>query len=82
MLDNKGASDINSGQGTNKFKFRSFNARVETIKVDIVRQSKLVEDEIEENGSFFYEALLSWKELNLSKQFTLFTREIEPYVKF
>jgi U3 small nucleolar RNA-associated protein 20 len=54
---------------------------VERIKVDVVRRARLVEDEIEENQSFFNESLQSWKELNLSKQFTLFAREIQPYVK-
>ncbi|ORZ06726.1 hypothetical protein BCR42DRAFT_496277 [Absidia repens] len=81
MLDNKDASDLNLGQGANRFKYRSFNSRVESIKVDIVRRSRLVEDEIDENGSFFNESLQSWKELNLSKQFTLFSREIQPYCK-
>lgn len=54
---------------------------MERIKVDVVRRARLVEDEIEENQSFFNESLQSWKELNLSKQFTLFAREIQPYVK-
>lgn len=49
--------------------------------MDVVRRARLVEDEIEENQSFFNESLQSWKELNLSKQFTLFAREIQPYVK-
>ncbi|CAO3576077.1 unnamed protein product [Absidia cylindrospora] len=60
MLDNKDASDLNLGQGAN-----NSNSRVESIKVDIVRRSRLVEDEIDENGSFFNESLQSWKELNL-----------------
>ncbi|KAI8098559.1 uncharacterized protein BX664DRAFT_254120 [Halteromyces radiatus] len=81
MLDNKDVPQLNTGTGTNRFRFQPFSARVEQIKVNVVHRSRLVEDEIEENGSFFYESLQSWKELNLSKQFTLFYREIQPYVK-
>ncbi|ORX62666.1 hypothetical protein DM01DRAFT_1314200 [Hesseltinella vesiculosa] len=81
MLENKDASDLNKGQGTNRFKYRSFNSRVETLKVDIVRRSRLVEDDLDENESFFFDALQSWKDLNLTRHFKEFNKEILPLSK-
>ncbi|KAI8070329.1 armadillo-type protein [Gongronella butleri] len=81
MLDVKDASELNKGQGSNRFKYRSFNQRVETLKVDVVRRSRLVHDDLEENESFFYDALVSWRDLNLTRHFKQFNREISPYCK-
>lgn len=46
-----------------------------------MRRSRLVEDEPDDHGSFFYEALTSWKELNLTRNFKDFVKEITPFVK-
>lgn len=49
--------------------------------MDVVRRSRLVEDEPDEHGSFFYEALESWKDLNMTRHFKNFIKEITPLVK-
>ena len=46
-----------------------------------MRRSRLVEDEPDDHGSFFYEALTSWMELNLTRNFKDFAKEITPFVK-
>ncbi|KAG0190710.1 U3 snoRNP protein [Apophysomyces sp. BC1034] len=81
MKDRTASAGLNTGQGSNRFKFQSFNNRVDALKVDIVRRSRLVEDDPDAHGSFFYEALESWKELNLTRHFSTFAREIAPYAK-
>ncbi|KAL0082208.1 armadillo-type protein [Phycomyces blakesleeanus] len=81
MKDTTQPSELNTGQGTKRFKFQSFNTRVEKIKVDVIRRSRLVDDDPEDNGSFFNDGLEQWKELNLTKHFQTFEREITPLVK-
>ncbi|KAI7902962.1 armadillo-type protein [Cokeromyces recurvatus] len=81
MKDNSIPLELNTGQGTNRFKYQSFKTRVERIKVDVVRRSRIVEDEPDYHGSFFYEALLQWKDLNLTRHFKDFLKEITPLVK-
>ncbi|KAI8146751.1 armadillo-type protein [Fennellomyces sp. T-0311] len=69
-------------EGTKKrFKFQSFNTLVDRIKVDVVRRSRLVDEDPDEFDSFFYQALLSWKDLNMTKHFTTFQREMTPLAK-
>ncbi|CEG75265.1 hypothetical protein RMATCC62417_10338 [Rhizopus microsporus] len=81
MKDNSTPLELNTGQGANRFKYQSFKNRVDRLKVDVVRRSRLVEDEPDDHGSFFYEALTSWKELNLTRNFKDFVKEITPFVK-
>ncbi|KAI9252331.1 hypothetical protein BDA99DRAFT_563365 [Phascolomyces articulosus] len=66
---------------TKRFKFQSFNTLVDRIKVDVVRRSRLVEEDPDEYDSFFYQALLSWKDMNLTRHFTTFQREMTPLAK-
>lgn len=61
--------------------YQTFKTRVERIKVDVVRRSKVVDDEPDEHGSFFYEALEEWKDLNMTRNFKDFAREMTPLVK-
>ncbi|CAO3621216.1 unnamed protein product [Mucor hiemalis] len=81
MKDNTIPLELNTGQGTNRFKYQTFKTRVERIKVDVVRRSRVDDDEPNEHGSFFYEALDEWKELNLTRHFKDFRKEITPLVK-
>ncbi|KAI8977543.1 armadillo-type protein [Mycotypha africana] len=81
MKDNAIPLELNTGQGTNRFKYQTFKTRVERIKIDVVRRSRLIDDEPDEHGSFFYEALLNWKDLNSTRHFKDFSREIQPLVK-
>ncbi|CAG8449551.1 3302_t:CDS:10 [Cetraspora pellucida] len=78
MKDNTMSKELNTGKGKNRYKYQSFNALVENLKIDIT-YSVVKEHEPEGFGSFFYEALESWKELNLSTHFTIFVREVSKY---
>jgi U3 small nucleolar RNA-associated protein 20 len=40
-----------------------------------------VDDEPDEHGSFFYEALEEWKDLNMTRHFKDFVKEMQPLVK-
>ncbi|KAI7894165.1 armadillo-type protein [Mucor mucedo] len=81
MKDNTIPLELNTGQGSNRFKYQTFKTRVERIKVDVVRRSRVVDDEPDEHGSFFYEALEQWKDLNMTRHFRDFGKEITPLVK-
>ncbi|KAI8646706.1 armadillo-type protein [Parasitella parasitica] len=81
MKDNAIPLELNTGQGANRFKYQNFKTRVELLKVDVVRRSRVVDDEPDEHGSFFYEALMEWKDLNMTRNFKDFAREITPLVK-
>ncbi|KAK4515117.1 proteasome regulatory particle base subunit rpn10 [Mucor velutinosus] len=81
MKDNTIPLELNTGQGANRFKYQTFKTRVERIKVDVVRRSKVVDDEPDEHGSFFYEALMEWKDLNMTRNFKDFAKEMTPLVK-
>ncbi|KAI8059768.1 armadillo-type protein [Thamnidium elegans] len=81
MKDNTIPLELNTGQGANRFKYQTFKTRVESIKVDVVRRSRVVDDEPDQHGSFFYEALDQWKDLNCTRNFKDFAKEITPLVK-
>ncbi|KAL1915418.1 uncharacterized protein VTP21DRAFT_6876 [Calcarisporiella thermophila] len=71
--------DLNTREGKNRFKYQSFKTRVESLKIDVVHRVRRKDDDPEEFGSYFNEALQEWKELNLTQHFVRFVREIEKY---
>ncbi|KAG0232192.1 U3 snoRNP protein [Actinomortierella wolfii] len=77
-MSENSAKELNSGQGANRYKYQSFNARVSNLKLKITRQVG-IKDESVENGSYFNTALESWKELNLSAPFVRFGLEARHY---
>lgn len=81
MRDSVIPSELNTGEGERRFKYQSFKSRVEHIKIDVVHRVKRYEDEPDEFGSYFNEALEEWKEKNLTTHFSLFVRDIQKYVK-
>ncbi|KAH8554731.1 armadillo-type protein [Umbelopsis sp. PMI_123] len=81
MRDSVIASELNTGEGERRFKYQSFKTRVEHIKIDVVHRVKRYEEDPDEHGSYFNEALEEWKEKNLTTHFTLFVRDIQMYVK-
>jgi len=81
MRDSVIPSELNTGEGERRFKYQTFKARVEHIKIDVVHRVKRHEDDSEEYGSYFNEALEEWKEKNLTTHFSLFVRDIQSYVK-
>ncbi|KAI8575447.1 hypothetical protein K450DRAFT_261769 [Umbelopsis ramanniana AG] len=81
MRDSVIASELNTGEGERRFKYQSFKTRVEHIKIDVVHRVKRYEEDPDEHGSYFNEALEEWKEKNLTTHFSLFVRDIQMYVK-
>ncbi|GBB97092.1 hypothetical protein RclHR1_02910020 [Rhizophagus clarus] len=78
MKDNTISKELNSGDGKNRYKYQPFNVRVKSIKINASRRDKITPDS-EALDSFFQESLESWKELNLTRHFAIFVREVSQY---
>lgn len=68
--------ELNTKGGTNRFKYSSFNDIISTISIDVshvVKRSKLEEE------FYFKQGLIKWKELNASKDFKDFLKDINSY---
>ena len=66
---------------TRKHRFLSFNQKISQIDIDPVRKRQRnapFDEDIQGSSSHFRSSLDRWKDLNLSENFTLFTREIVP----
>ncbi|KAI8602190.1 armadillo-type protein, partial [Dissophora ornata] len=79
MDDSAAAKVLNEGQGANRYKYQSFNARVNQLKIKITRQVGLKDGGKVTTGSFFNDSLEEWKELNLSAPFVRFALEVRNY---
>ena len=72
----KGGTD-----STRKHRFESFNQRIAKLNIDPIRRrrrSPFKEGESTASASLFATSLVRWKDLNLSENYSAFTREIEP----
>ncbi|KAG0093776.1 U3 snoRNP protein [Podila epicladia] len=78
MQDNAVAKELNEGQGANRYRYQSFNARVNQLKIKITRQVGLKETAVT-TGSFFNDSLEEWKELNLSAPFVRFGLDVKNF---
>ncbi|KFH66562.1 hypothetical protein MVEG_07087 [Podila verticillata NRRL 6337] len=78
MQDNAVAKELNEGQGANRYRYQSFNVRVNQLKIKITRQVGLKETTVT-TGSFFNDSLEEWKELNLSAPFVRFGLDVKNY---
>ncbi|TPX64406.1 hypothetical protein SpCBS45565_g05899 [Spizellomyces sp. 'palustris'] len=70
--------ELNTTDGSNRFRFQSFHDRIKTVKIDVahrVRQHGPIEDE---DGSFFKDALDRWVEVNCTGHFNSFVRDVRP----
>lgn len=66
---------------TRKHRFESFNQRIAKLEIDPIRRrrrNEVGESDLEESSSYFRASLDRWRDLNLSENFTAFTREVEP----
>ncbi|KAF8986162.1 U3 snoRNP protein [Entomortierella lignicola] len=79
MEESAAAKVLNEGQGANRYKYQSFNARVNQLKIKITRQVGLKDNGVVTTGSFFNDALEEWKELNLSAPFVRFGLDVKNY---
>ncbi|MCJ1309669.1 U3 snoRNP protein [Agyrium rufum] len=67
---------------TKKFRFQSFNQRISKLKIDPIRRARGHKGEKEEyaiSSSHLKTGLESWRDTNLTENFTAFLREVEPY---
>ncbi|KAF9085956.1 U3 snoRNP protein [Mortierella sp. AD031] len=79
MQDNAVAKELNEGQGANRYRYQSFNVRVNQLKIKITRQVGKKDNATVETGSFFNDSLEEWKELNLSAPFVRFALDVKNY---
>lgn len=66
---------------TRNHTFQGFSQRIAQLKIEPVRRgrSTIIDDaELESTFSYFRDAFLEWRELNLSEAFTMFARRIAP----
>ncbi|KAK5009683.1 U3 snoRNP protein, partial [Cryomyces antarcticus] len=64
-----------------KFRFESFSKRISKLTIDPIRRARRNEvntDGDSEVSSYFKTAFEEWKDLNLSEQYTNFSREVAP----
>ena len=62
----------------NVFKFRSFQERLSTIKIDVTRLVQKTSETPEELDTFLSQGLAKWLELNCSEDFQAFYRQVTP----
>ena len=66
---------------TKKHRFESFNQRIAKLNIDPIRRrrrNEVDEDDLQVTSSYFRASLDRWRDLNLSENFTNFSREVEP----
>ncbi|KAG0334906.1 U3 snoRNP protein, partial [Podila humilis] len=78
MQENAVAKELNEGQGANRYRYQSFNHRVNQLKIKITRQVGQNETAVA-TGSYFNDSLEEWKELNLSAPFVRFALDVKSY---
>ncbi|XP_064596875.1 small subunit processome component 20 homolog [Liolophura sinensis] len=65
----------------NTFKFQSFSERIANVNIDVIHRIRYNDDQPEESGTYFGEALNKWAELNCTEHFTNFRTEISAQVQ-
>ncbi|OZJ06555.1 hypothetical protein BZG36_00549 [Bifiguratus adelaidae] len=71
------ASQLNTTGGDNRFRYQSFKSRLDKLQLNTVYKPKRYEEEPEETGSYFKNAIGTWKELNLTTPFSRLLRQVE-----
>ena len=64
---------------TNQFRFRSFNERIQGVRVSAahrLRSDRAVKLAAEDAESAFVASIVRWMELDLSRPFQMFTRDL------
>ncbi|KAJ3091156.1 U3 snoRNP protein [Quaeritorhiza haematococci] len=78
-MDTIPVKQLNTSDGSNRFRFQSFRHRVKNVKINVAHRILRDLEEPEEGKSFFEEALASWRELNCTAHFALFLKEVGNY---
>ncbi|KAG0375311.1 U3 snoRNP protein [Mortierella sp. AD032] len=79
MQENAVAKELNESQGANRYRYQSFNVRVNQLKIKITRQVGKTDNATVASGSFFNDSLEEWKEMNLSAPFVRFALDVKNY---
>ncbi|KAL8851022.1 MAG: hypothetical protein Q9221_004012 [Calogaya cf. arnoldii] len=73
---------VKSGtKSTRKHRFLSFNQRIAKLNIDPIHKTRRTDTEIKDDdptASYFKTDLDRWKDLNLSENFSNFSREVSP----
>lgn len=65
-----------SHKSENTFRFVTFSERLAKVNIDVIHRIDRTGSYAEEVETYFYEALIKWKDLNLTEHFTTFFREV------
>ncbi|XP_056312047.1 small subunit processome component 20 homolog [Danio aesculapii] len=65
-----------SHKSENTFRFVTFSERLAKVNIDVIHRIDRTGSYAEEVETYFYEALIKWKDLNLSEHFKKFFREV------
>ncbi|KAJ1833612.1 U3 snoRNP protein [Coemansia sp. RSA 2711] len=79
MKDTNAGSQLNTQGGTKTYRFKSFKQRADEIEINVSRRIVRDFDEPEEHGSYFAECVRKWNELNCTKDYTDFLRQVTKY---
>ncbi|KAK2893002.1 hypothetical protein Q8A67_012990 [Cirrhinus molitorella] len=60
----------------NTYRFVTFSERLAKVNIDVIHRIDRTESYAEEVETYFYEALLKWKDLNLTENFKKFFQEV------
>ncbi|XDV24664.1 hypothetical protein PO909_028779 [Leuciscus waleckii] len=61
---------------TTSIKFATFSERLAKVNIDVIHRIDRTGSYAEEVETYFYEALIKWKDLNLTEHFMMFFREV------
>ncbi|KAK7107774.1 small subunit processome component 20 homolog [Littorina saxatilis] len=65
---------------TNTYRFQNFSERMKLMHIDVVHQvRKRKEDDLEEQSTYFGEALAKWMDLNCTQHFADFNEDMSKY---
>ncbi|XP_046556646.1 LOW QUALITY PROTEIN: small subunit processome component 20 homolog [Haliotis rubra] len=67
-------------QSENDFRFQTFAERIAAVNIDVIHKIKHHDDDVEEQSTYFGEALLSWSDMNCTEHFNNFQQEISEKV--
>nr|KAJ3422654.1 U3 snoRNP protein [Polyrhizophydium stewartii] len=78
-MDDARVKGLNTSGGANRFKFQSFNDRIQSIRIDAIHRVIKSHEASEDVESFFQDAIARTAELNCTIHYTLFLRDLRPF---
>ncbi|CAA7036210.1 unnamed protein product [Microthlaspi erraticum] len=81
LNDSRAVKSLNESKGSNRYKFKSFNGRMNDNEIKVFRSLDKVKSEPSEGSTFFKDCLVELRELNTAADFILFYEEMLPFVQ-